>query len=100
PSLESISIQLTTVSLNTNFDAYINVSFKGAQTDQAVPLLLDSGNSVLIVPKWEDIEALPNSGSDYRILGTGQEPWGCPAKIVRGPIDIATTTGDILRIPD
>jgi hypothetical protein len=62
--------------------------------------LLDSGSSALIVPRWEDIEALPNWNSDYKILGTGCEPWGCPANIVRGPIDIATTSGDTYTLQD
>jgi hypothetical protein len=98
PSLDSLALPLTTVSLNSNFDAYIDVQFKGAPAGSTVQLLVDSGNSMLIMPRWEDIAALPNSGTDYQILGTGPEPWGCPANVVRGPIDIATTSGDVYTL--
>ena len=57
PSPDSFEIPLTTVSLNSFFDAYIDVWFKGTPTTSAVQLLLDSGNSMLVVPRWEDIEA-------------------------------------------
>jgi hypothetical protein len=100
PSTDSLEIPLTTVSLNSNFDAYIDVWFKGAPATSPVQLLLDSGNSMLVVPRWEDIEALPNGSRDYKVLGTGNAPWNCPAKIVRGPIDLATTGGDTYRLED
>src|SRR5271163_2106508 len=82
----AVEIPLTTVSLNSNFDAYIDVAFKGAPSASAVQLLVDSGNSMLVVPRWEDIAALPNWSLDYEVLGTSYEPWGCPANVVRGPI--------------
>src|SRR6202167_2982100 len=85
---------LTTVSLNSNFDAYINIFFKDAPPTSAVQLLVDSGNSVLIVPRWEDIEALPNSQVNYQILGQSPEPWGCPANVVRGPINLRSASGE------
>lgn len=100
PSPDSFEIRLTTVSLNSFFDAYIGVRFKGALTTSAVQLMLDSGNSMLVVPCWEDIEALPSGNTDYQVLGTGYEPWGCPANIVRGPIDLATTSGDTYSLED
>jgi hypothetical protein len=81
-------IPLTTVSLNTNFDAFIDIFFAGSPPDYSLPLLLDSGNSTLIVPSWEDIAALPNSANNYKVLGTATEPWGCPANVVLGPICI------------
>jgi hypothetical protein len=87
PSLNSVQIPLSTVSLNTSFDSYIDIRFKGSNSP--VNLLLDSGNSVLIVPYWENIPSVP----DYQVLGEGIEPWGCPAKIVRGPIELITTNG-------
>ena len=96
----TIVIPLTTVSLNSNFDAYIQVGFRGGSAAGATPLLVDSGNSTLIVPRWEDIAALPNSSSNYQILGAGHEPWGCPANIVRGPITLATTAGTPYEILD
>lgn len=94
-----LTIPLTTVSLNANFDAYINIAFKGSVPGAAVALLVDSGNSMLIVPRWEDIEALPNGAHDYSVLGSAQEPWGCPAKIVRGPIQLFTLDGSLLTLP-
>ena len=99
PPPESFEIPLTTVSLNSNFDAYIDIWFKGAP-DSPVQLLLDSGNSMLIVPRWEDIEALPNAKLDYHVLGATSEPWGCPANVVRGPIDLVTTSGDTCTLQD
>jgi hypothetical protein len=95
----NVQIPLTAVSLNSNFDAYIDVWFSGSPADSPVCLLLDSGNSMLVIPRWEDIVALPNQGADYSILGTGPEPWGCPANIVQGPIDLVTSGGDTLRLP-
>jgi hypothetical protein len=100
PALGSLQIPLTTVSLSTNFDAYIDIWFKGSPADSSQQLLLDSGNSVLIVPRWEDIAALPNAGADYKVLGAGFEPWGCPANIVRGPIDLVTAGGATHTIQD
>jgi hypothetical protein len=98
PPAEYLEISLTTVSLDSNFDASIDISFEGADAGSTTSLLLDSGNSVLIVPRWEDIAALPNAGTDYRILGTGPEPWGCPANIVQGPIKLATTHGQTVTL--
>lgn len=95
-----VEIPISTVSLNLNFDAYIGISYVGSPAGASVSLLLDSGNSMLIVPRWEDIAALPNSSSNYQVLGTANEPWGCPANVVRGPIDIQTSTGEIVTIPD
>jgi hypothetical protein len=98
PSPGTLAIPLTTVSLDTDFDAYINVLFTGSDPKSPVSLLLDSGNATLIVPRWEDIAALPNSASNYTLLGTGKEPWGCPANIVRGPIHLATGGGGLYTI--
>jgi hypothetical protein len=90
----SVNIMLSTVSLDSSFDAYLSVSFVGAAPNTQVSLLLDSGNTVLIVPRWEDIAAIPNWQTNYTILGQASEPWGCPANLVRGPIQIATETGE------
>jgi hypothetical protein len=81
----AFSIPLTTVSMSGTFDAYISIQF-----DQiSVTLIVDSGNTTLIIPHWEDIENLPG----YTVLGTATEPWGCPANVVQGPIVIPTSTG-------
>jgi hypothetical protein len=53
---------------------------------------------VLIVPHWEDIAALPNNSTNYTVLGEGTEPWGCPAKIVKGPIHLQTRGGSVFTI--
>src|SRR5882672_1437015 len=95
-----LEVPLTTVSLNSNFDAYIDVSFKNAPADSAIQLLLDSGNSVLVVPRWEEIETLANRNRDYQVLGKRSEPWGCPANVVRGPIVLATTSGETYELED
>jgi hypothetical protein len=91
-------IALTTVSLRRSFDAMITVGLKGADVDPK-PLLVDSGNSMLVMPRWEDIAPLAARG-DYEVLGQATEPWGCPANIVRGPVEIATAAGGVLEIPD
>lgn len=96
----SVNIMLSTVSLDSSFDAYLNVSFVGTAPDTQVSLLLDSGNTVLVVPRWEDIAAIPNWQTNYTILGQAPEPWGCPANVVRGPIQIATETGEPFVIED
>jgi hypothetical protein len=96
--LSSLFFPLSTVSLAQSFDAYIEVQLAGAPTGSATQLLVDSGNSVLIMPRWEDIAALPNYAANYAVLGEGTEPWGCPAKIVRGPINLTTITNDLFRI--
>ncbi len=81
-------IPLSTVSLNSNFDAYINVSLAGAPAGFSVSLLVDSGNSTLVLPRWEDIRSIPGYQGNYTVLGQANEPWGCPANIVRGPIEL------------
>ena len=53
-----IEIELTTVSLAGNFDAYIHIQFAGSGA-APTSLLVDSGNSMLIVPEWEAIENNP-----------------------------------------
>ncbi|MBV8211765.1 MAG: hypothetical protein JOZ08_00910 [Verrucomicrobia bacterium] len=95
---DSIQIPLTTVSLDSNFDAYVNIGFRGGRNRPSTTLLVDSGNSTLIVPSWDDIAALPNSAKNYTVLGTAKEPWESKANIVRGPIEIATATGGIYTI--
>ena len=92
---DSVSIPLTTVSLNSNFDAWINITFPGG-SDTPTQLLVDSGNSMLIVPRYEDIEGLPG----YTVLGSANEPWGSPANVVKGPIAIPTSDGGVYTLED
>jgi hypothetical protein len=97
----SIDIPLTTVSLQNNFDASIDITYRGAPGGFVVPLLVDSGNSSLIVPKFADIAALPNFSRDYAIVAHNvKEPWECPAHILRGPIQIPMQGGGSYEISD
>ncbi len=96
PLDDSITIDLTTVSMAGTFDAYIFIQFDGDPSGNLTTLLVDSGNSVLIVPHWEQIQNLPG----YTVLGTGTEPWGCPANIVQGPILLPTSGGGVYTLPD
>lgn len=96
----SYEFPITTVSMNYNFDAYINIGFLGADPANAPQLIVDSGNSNLIVPRWEDIAAIPNYQASYQVLGQFAEPWGCPANVVKGPIQLFDSTGSSFTIPD
>lgn len=100
PGLE---IPLTTVTYQSspgslgNFDSQIDILFDGAPANSSTELILDSGNSTLIVPRFEDLSGL----AGYTVLvQNSTEPWGCPAHIVRGPIDLPTRSHGILRIPN
>ena len=93
---DSIAIPLTTVSLAGNFDAWIHITFRTSRNLLSESLVVDSGNSMLIVPHGENLVGLP----DYVILGTGTEPWGCPCNVVKGPIDIPTADGGIYTLED
>jgi hypothetical protein len=94
PTVGSVDIPLTTVSLESNFDAHMDIRYRGSAADVSIPLLIDSGNSSLIVPDFTELKALPNFNKDYAILADDvTEPWGCPARIVRGPIEIPTRDG-------
>ncbi len=92
----TVRIPLTTVSLASNFDAYINIRFRGQPDNPLTSLLVDSGNSMLIVPSWEAVKDLPG----YETLGDATEPWGSPAKVVRGPVEIPTSTGGVHVLED
>jgi hypothetical protein len=86
-------IPLTTVTETGNFDSYISIGFRSASNPSPLSMLFDTGNTMLVVPNWEDIAALPDWKSNYEILGPGTEPWGCPANVVKGPIEIPTRLG-------
>ena len=96
-----IEIPLTTVSESMNFDSFISVGFSSSVTPSALfPLTFDTGNPMLVVPYWEDIEALPDWQSNYQILCAGNEPWGCPANVVMGPIQILTKANRTYTLPN
>jgi hypothetical protein len=89
----TVNVPLTTISMGGNFDSYVDIAFVGQPSGSSTTLLVDSGNSMLIVPYMEDIEQIPNWQLTYTVLGQANEPWGCPANVVRGLIQIATSTG-------
>ena len=111
----TIAIPLTTISRVNNFDALIKINFAGA-TPNASPclwddvgttgnpapcLIVDSGNSTLIVPDYDCIATTPDIAKNYQVLVDDiYEPFGCPAKIVRGPIQVPTlaATGEYHQI--
>jgi hypothetical protein len=94
PAGAPLSIPLTTVSLQGNFDAYVSVQFGSGAAAVTDSLLVDSGNAVLIAPNWEDIQPLPG----YTVLGQATEPWGCPANVVQGPVQLAIEGGGTYTI--
>jgi hypothetical protein len=106
----SIAIPLLTVSLEHNFDALVKIKFAGAPDTPAVCnwddvglesnpspcLIVDSGNSTLIVPDFNSIKTLPSFDQNYKVLADDSdltEPFGCPAVILRGPIQIPAPGG-------
>jgi hypothetical protein len=92
-----VRLQLTTVSLASNFDALISIRFDGQAPGTWTQLIVDSGNSTLIVPCWEAISGRPG----YTVLvEEATEPWGCPAKVVSGPIELETCDNQTFRIDD
>ena len=97
---QAIPIPITTVASDKSFDAYLMVRLQGAADRAGRPHVVDSGNSNLIHPRWEDIESIPGHLAAYRVLGSGDEPWGCPANVVRGPIELMTEFGQTLTIAD
>lgn len=100
PITTSVSIPLTTVSLQTNFDAMIHITYPWRQ-GPAVELMVDSGNASLIVPSFDDIAHLPNASRAYKVLARNVvEPWGCPANILQGPIQIPMKDGGVYTIKD
>jgi hypothetical protein len=93
-------IPLTTVSETGNFDSLITINFRSTASPSPLTMLFDTGNTMLVVPYWEAITALPDWASNYTELTTGTEPWECPAKVVRGPIEITTKLGHIYTLED
>ena len=97
----SVNVPLTTVSRDGNFDAYLSISFPGANGVLTEPLLVDSGNTSLIVADYTAIAALPGFSQNYKVLDYDiEEPWGCPACKLRGPIKIPLGQGHFHDIPD
>jgi hypothetical protein len=91
---------ISTVSTSVDFDAYILVGFEGASPSWDNHLIVDSGNTSLIVPRWEDIAAIQNYQASYQVLGQVTEPWGCPANVVKGPIELYDSAGAVFTVDD
>ena len=63
--------------------------------------MVNSGNDSLIVPYFSDIAMLPGFSKNYQVLEYDiQEPWGCPACKLRGPILLPTDDVGFYKIPD
>jgi hypothetical protein len=96
---DNLPIPIDSVSKDGNFDAYIHVGLVGGG-GQNIKLLVDSGNSTLILPHFEAISQLQNFNEDYHVELSGvKEPWGAQANIVRGPI-VLQYPGGTYTIPD
>src|ERR1700748_3234229 len=65
---EAVEIPLTTVSEQGRFDAWIGVQFPAPGGGVTATLLVDSGNSMMIVPNGEDLAGVPG----YTVLGTAK----------------------------
>ena len=90
----SITISLPKITRETNYGCMMDVGYKG--TAQRTSCALDTGNYYLIMPRWEDLKALSNFKSDYKVLYKDvQEPWRCPANIVKGPIILPAKDGTV-----
>jgi hypothetical protein len=96
----AVSVPLTTVTTANGFDAYVNISFRGAGGAWMGPLLVDSGNNSLIFPDYAAIAALPGFAQNYSVIEYDiAEPWGAPACKLRGPIRLPAG-GDAFEIAD
>jgi hypothetical protein len=91
---QMVMIPLTTVSEAGNFDAWVDVQFPAPGGIVTASLLVDSGNTTMIIPNGEALVGVPG----YTILGTATEPWGCPANVVQGPVQIVTRDGSIYEV--
>jgi hypothetical protein len=89
-----VSIPLTTISQEGNFDAWIEVQFTIVNGQVVASLLVDSGNSTMIIPYGENLAGAPG----YTVLGTTNEPWGCRANVMKGPAQIIASDGSIYQI--
>lgn len=90
-----IIIPLTTVAMSGNFDSYIQVQFPNPGSSPVTfQLLVDSGNTCMIVPH---AEPLIQTGL-YKDWGAYTEPFGCPARLLQGPLQIPTLDGGVYKI--
>lgn len=91
---------MTTVSLSGNFDAFIHVSLRGSNAPSDA-LWVDSGNNCLVLPDFAAIQQLPGFTDNYKpVAGDTHEPFGCPARLLRGPIRLSTEKNGFYEIED
>ena len=95
----SMSIPLLNVSLEQNFDAYVTINFAGGNNDSALSLMVDTGNSALIVPDFDALAALPDFDKHYTFETGAKEPWCCEANVVTGPITFPIDADTSYTIP-
>ena len=88
---DSVAIPLTTVSRWGNFDAYISIQFRSS-SGLSDSLLVDSGNSVLIVPHGENLVGLD---LPYLTTPSWVREWSHGVVPAISSIDISTTDGGI-----
>lgn len=82
----NIRVPIDSVSKDGNFDAYIHIGLVGSGHPN-IKLLVDFGNSTLILPQLDAITRLLEYKKYYKIEPEDvKEPWGATAKIVTGPI--------------
>jgi hypothetical protein len=88
-----IAVPIDSVSKDGNFDSYIHIGFAGGPYPN-VKLLVDSGNSTLIVPHFEALSQLPGFNQNYTYDPVKvKEPWGADAYIVSCPIVLPRGSG-------
>ena len=67
-----------------NYDSFISVEYRkgGEWVPTTETMLFDTGSVALILPYYKNLDA-----TKYRTIKDNiTEPWGCPAKILKGPI--------------
>jgi len=80
--------------LQANYDNYISVEYRkgGSWTPTMETMVFDTGSNALILPDFSLLDA-----TKYTVIEDNiQEPWGCPAKILKGPIRL----GMSMEIPE
>jgi hypothetical protein len=95
---DTIEIPLTTVSAGNFFKALVNVTAGGTPTT----LELDSGSTALVLPDAAALEGQPGYSVVTTLGEDGKpltEPFGCPAKLMKGPIELSAAQGPY-TIPD
>jgi hypothetical protein len=94
-----IHIPIDSVSKNGSFDAYIHVGLVGGGHPN-IKLMVDSGNSTLVLPHFDAISQLPNFDKNYKVApDVVTEPWCGQARMVTGPI-VLQRTGGTYTIPN